>query len=475
MKRNEVIESVITPILEITGITIIFFFAYFLRSITDGIPFIQLPIPYISQEQFLPFVISWALFWWIIFSTWWLYRYDLSKTIFEEIRQVIIRSSLWFFFYIGFIYLSTGFLFQREIPRLIILYVWILATVFSITLRITIKMTMRELYNRWYLEKKNILILLEKDKNEYSISIDADAVYKCISTEDREEIYSLIREKKVDKILLLDGRISEDQKNELITLCSIYWVRFAYPKILPQVYDISRSDTFIWGILVVESSALSISPWERVMKRTFDILLSFIGLLILSPFLLIIAIAIKIEDPSGPIIYKNRRIGLSGKEFFLYKFRYMQWKFCVKDSYGIDSSHDEALKYEEKLKKKSDTRDGPLYKIKDDPRKTKVWKIIEQISLDELPQLYNVLLGNMSLIWPRPHQPREVSLYEERHYQLLTIKPGITGMAQVYGREKNSFEEEVGYDTYYIEHYSILLDMLILAKTFFVVLSRAFR
>lgn len=100
--------------------------------------------------------------------------------------------------------------------------------------------------------------------------------------------------------------------------------------------------------------------------------------------------------------------------------------------------------------------------------------IIEKLSLDELPQLYNVFIGNMSLIGPRPHQPREVEAYEEHHYQVLTIKPGITGMAQVYGREKNSFEDEVAYDRYYIEHYSPLLDILILGKTFFVVLRRIF-
>lgn len=104
----------------------------------------------------------------------------------------------------------------------------------------------------------------------------------------------------------------------------------------------------------------------------------------------------------------------------------------------------------------------------------KVGKILEKFSLDELPQLINVLIGNMSLIGPRPHQPREVELYEEHHYQVLIIKPGITGMAQVYGREKNTFEEEVSLDTYYIEHYSILLDFLILMRTIGVVFLRAF-
>lgn len=104
----------------------------------------------------------------------------------------------------------------------------------------------------------------------------------------------------------------------------------------------------------------------------------------------------------------------------------------------------------------------------------KIGKILEKLSLDELPQLWNVLIGNMSLIGPRPHQPREVAAYKERHFQVLTIKPGITGMAQVYGREKNTFEDEITLDTYYIEHYSMILDLLILARTLWVVLRRVF-
>ncbi len=153
----------------------------------------------------------------------------------------------------------------------------------------------------------------------------------------------------------------------------------------------------------------------------------------------------------------------------------MYWKYCIKDAYGIEWASDSALKFEEQLKQKADMRNGPLYKIANDPRKTRIGKIIEKLSLDELPQLWNVLIGNMSLVGPRPHQPREVDLYSEHHYQVLTVKPGITGMAQVSGRDQNSFEEEVGYDVYYIENYSILLDLLILIKTIWVVLIRAFR
>ncbi len=113
--------------------------------------------------------------------------------------------------------------------------------------------------------------------------------------------------------------------------------------------------------------------------------------MLLSPLFFIIAIIIKIEDPSGPVFFANRRIGQSGTIFSLYKFRYMYWRYSVKDAYGVDGARDSALKYEEKLKAESDTRDGPLYKIANDPRKMRFGAIIERLSLDELPQLWNVL------------------------------------------------------------------------------------
>ncbi|MDD2515796.1 MAG: sugar transferase, partial [Candidatus Gracilibacteria bacterium] len=161
--------------------------------------------------------------------------------------------------------------------------------------------------------------------------------------------------------------------------------------------------------------------------------------------------------------------------FNLYKFRYLKWKYCVKDSYGIKPEEDEALKLEKELITKQNARKGPLYKIKNDPRKTKIGTFIEKYSIDELPQLFNVLIGNMSLVGPRPHQPREVEQYKEHQKRVLTIKPGITGMAQINGREKNDFDKEVQLDIFYIENWSILLDLKIFFKTIGTVLKRAMR
>lgn len=474
MKRHEIFTSLTLPLFEISGVIGIFFVAYSLRQITDGIPFIQLPIPYISPDQLAPFIISGALFWGIVFSHAGLYRYEGERPLFDVIRQIIIRSALWFLFYIGFVYLTLGFLFTKEIPRLIIGYVWIGATSYAILLRVVFYTLMSILYKKKIISKNIILVITSKEKSKYHLEHHHSSEYLSIEMNDNTGIETAIRSGKIDNVLALTD-IPEKQIDEIIKLCSIYGIGFSYPRIPTYISHSTQYDRFIGGIPVIESSALAMSPWDRIAKRTLDILLSVFLLILLIPLFLVIMLSIWIEDPSWPIIYKNRRIGFSGREFFLYKFRYMYWKYSVKDAYGIEEGSDSALKYEEELKKKADTRNGPLYKIKDDPRKTHVGSWIERLSLDELPQLWNVLIWDMSLVWPRPHQPREVDQYAEHHHQVLTVKPGITGMGQISWREKNSFEEEVSYDIYYIEHYSLLLDLLILMKTIGVVIGRAFR
>lgn len=174
-------------------------------------------------------------------------------------------------------------------------------------------------------------------------------------------------------------------------------------------------------------------------------------------------------DSKGPIIYKNERVGNDGKKFFVYKFRYMKWDFCVtEENPGVRA----ALKLEKELIKTQSVRKGPLYKIKADPRKTRVGRVIEKYSIDELPQFFNVLFGSMSLVGPRPHQHREVEKYMDYHRRLLTIKPGVTGMAQVSGRSDLDFEDEYKLDLYYIENWSLLLDIRICLKTVGVLFRR---
>lgn len=472
--RAHIFRMIFTLFFDIIAVFSAFWFAYYLRNITDGIPFVQLRIPYISVEQFSPFVWYGVAIWIIVFFRAKLYSH-IGRPLLEEIRGVLVYGFFWFFVYIGFVYLTQGFLFSKEIPRLIIFHTLILWVVFSLIFRSII------LYFWNFFAKKNIftklqILVIRSQKNEEILfeteKSDCEYIFADISEVNRIE--HIIRKKPIYAIVLTSGEFSDVKLQGVIHLAKIYGIVCAHPRIMPHMKHFSKEETFLAGIPVVALSAVAITPWEMIIKRIIDIIWSVLFLIVTSPILLVAYIGIKIEDPTGPVIYRNRRIGQNGKIFTLYKFRYMYWKYCVKEEYIREGEKDEWLEFEEQLKKTNDSRNGPLYKIQNDPRRMKFWGFLEKFSLDELPQLFNVLLGNMSLVGPRPHQPREVALYDESDKQVLTIKPWITGMAQVYGRDKNTFKEEVLLDTYYIENYSVPLDFVILLRTIFVVLRRPF-
>lgn len=473
MYRSRILYSLVKFPLDFVIVFIAFFLAGEIRSRTDLIPNIRLPIQVIPSNELLVFAILGASIWVILFSMRGMYRVTPDNPLLEEIIESGKRSIWWFFVYIGVVYLSSGFLFSYEIPRLVIFFSLILSFFGIILIRIWVRWVYMLLASYWYIEKQRILVLTDSQDKWYDDTSFTKYMYKLET--DVEPIEKMIREREIDALLYLWKDRQNPRTRRYIELCQIYGVRFAYPKIERSTEHIPHREWYIGDTPVMEASGVTIEPFERVIKRCIDIVFSFLSLIALSPLLVIIGFLIKVEDPSGPIIYKNRRVWFAGKEFYLYKFRYMFWKYSIKDSYWLDGKSDTALAFEEKLKAKNNTRKWPLYKIANDPRKTKVGAIIEKFSIDELPQLWNVFVGDMSLVWPRPHQPREVEQYEEHQYQVLTIKPGITGMAQVHGRENNDFSEEVALDTYYIENYSLGLDLLIVLKTFGVVLARAFR
>jgi len=187
------------------------------------------------------------------------------------------------------------------------------------------------------------------------------------------------------------------------------------------------------------------------IKRIIDLIFSILGIILLSPIMLITAIAIKIES-KGPVIFSQIRVGKDGKHFKMYKFRSM-----VQNA--------EELK--EKLLSQNEMS-GPMFKMKEDPRITKVGKFIRKTSIDELPQLFNVIKGDMSLVGPRPNLPKEVAQFSEYHKLKLKAKPGLTCYWQVMGRSSIGFEEWMELDIKYIRERSIWLDLKLIFRTFFV-------
>jgi lipopolysaccharide/colanic/teichoic acid biosynthesis glycosyltransferase len=203
------------------------------------------------------------------------------------------------------------------------------------------------------------------------------------------------------------------------------------------------------------------SRYELALKRAVDIFGSIFALVIFAPFMLITAIVIKLDSP-GPIIFKQKRLGKKGAAFTFFKFRSMQAgnnaqvhkDFVLK---LINGNHNEI---------NNGDAENPLYKIKEDPRITKVGKFIRKTSIDELPQLYNVLIGDMSMVGPRPPLAYEAEKYKSWHLnRILEMKPGITGLWQVDGRSRTDFNESVRLDLKYLQTWSMYLDMKILIKT----------
>ncbi len=195
--------------------------------------------------------------------------------------------------------------------------------------------------------------------------------------------------------------------------------------------------------------------WRGIAKRIFDVVLASISLIIAAPVLAVAALAIKIDSP-GPVLFRQRRVGLDGHSFEILKLRSMVRDAEARIAHVWDKNE----------------VDGPLFKMRDDPRITRVGRVLRMLSIDEIPQLWNVVRGEMSLVGPRPALPSEVEGWSSELHDRLAVRPGITGMWQVNGRSDASFEEYTRLDLYYVHNWSLLIDLVMLAKTIPAVLSR---
>lgn len=200
------------------------------------------------------------------------------------------------------------------------------------------------------------------------------------------------------------------------------------------------------GLPLIHVTTPTLEGGQGVAKRLFDIVFSALAIVLLSPVMLCLAILIKLEG-TGPVLFLQERVGLEGKSFRMVKFRSMV----------VDA--------EIRLAELTGDGDGVLFKLKKDPRVTKVGGILRKLSLDELPQLFNIFAGSMSLVGPRPPLPREVEAYEHDVRRRLLVKPGLTGLWQVSGRSNLSWQDSVRLDLYYVENWSLAGDLVILLRT----------
>ena len=271
-----------------------------------------------------------------------------------------------------------------------------------------------------------------------------------------KKLKKLGKDPGIDEVVVTSTRLPQKSLEALHELSEDHKWEFS---IVPDIFG-TRTPNFdvheVAGIPLFELRPTRLAGWWRIIKRLIDIVGSFVLLVVLSPLFLVLAIVVKV-DSRGPVFYGSERVNKTGT-FRLWKFRSM-----VKNA-----------EQQKKALMKKNERKGPLFKIDDDPRVTRVGTFTRATRLDELPQLWNVFKGEMSLVGPRPHLTSEVDHYEQHHKRVLQINSGMTGLAQVSGSSDLDFEEEVRLDTYYMENWSLTMDLSILFRTVRVVLMRRF-
>ncbi len=270
------------------------------------------------------------------------------------------------------------------------------------------------------------------------------------------ELPQVLKEKQIDQVIFAVPKDKKINLKAYIDLCS----RMGIPvRVIPALWAEGTSDIKVeqcQGIPFLTINSGSFSAAGLVYKRMLDLVGSSIGLVVLAILYPFIAVAIKLDSP-GPVLFKQDRVGKNGRIFKLYKFR---------------SMYTDAEERKRELIAKNELN-GPIFKLKNDPRITRVGRFLRKTSIDEMPQLFNIVTGKMSLVGTRPPTPGEVKQYDFGHYKRLSAKPGLTGMWQVSGRNKiTDFDEVVRLDCQYIENWRFLTDLKILAKTCWVVLGR---
>lgn len=265
---------------------------------------------------------------------------------------------------------------------------------------------------------------------------------------DLDKLPGIIESESVDEVIITLPWTYQRRILNILRECER---RKVAARLVPDLFQMSLSRVEVsdlGGVPLIEVREIAFSPIALIIKRVMDLFVAGLGLLLGWPVLLLIALAIKHDSP-GPVLFQQERVGKSHKRFIMYKFRSMRV-----------GAEEELAKLREAAE-----RDDITFKMRDDPRVTRVGRFLRRTSLDELPQLINIIKGDMSMVGPRPPIPAEVEQYQPWHLKRLTVPPGMTGLWQVSGRSELTFDEMVLLDLYYIEHWSPWLDIAIMLRS----------
>ncbi len=437
------------------------------RFATEVRPILQ-DIPYSTYIQTsLTFIGVWILMFIIagLYTT-------RPRRAWSELGRVILACTA------GVMILIASVFFQRELTqsRFIVIAIWGFSILYVNFERLVLRTIQHQLLRMGIGHER--IAIIGSDQQAQNLArifkqspIFGFTVVKQISDwgeAQKDILKNLVSKHQLDGVVLADPDLPKEKALHLIGFANKYHLHFRYMADLFAARFTNIEVSTPGGVPLIEVKPTPLDGWGRIAKRAEDVIFSIILLILTSPLWILGALLVLIED-GLPIFYKSERVGEKGKEFYAFKLRSMYKKFSIGPQFAGTQKN---LELEKRLIKEKSIKQGPVYKIADDPRVMKTGKFLRRWSIDELPNFINVLSGDMSLVGPRPHQPREVDKYTDIQRRVLTIKPGITGMAQISGRSDLIFDEEARLDTWYIENWSPLLDLYILLKTPFAVIQK---
>ncbi len=462
MKRSELFFGALLVPIDFIALLSAAAAAYFIRlsPIAQGFrPVVfELDLPFAQYVQLASSVSLVILF---VFSLHGLYSMRVTRRALDEVTQIFSGISIGVMMVILYIFLRA----ELFPSRFILIIAYVFAFLFVSLGRMLVRKAQHALLARGMGVHRVVLvgngpfakdlaaIFLRSPNLGYRVIGEVEHV----SWKALQDIYNMFG---IDEVIQTNPSLPEGDNLVLLDFSEQYKIDYRYVPNIFETHAINVRYRQIGTVPLLELSRTPLDGWGRVAKRIVDIIGSVFGIIFLSPLFLITAIAIRRNSP-GPIFYFQVRAGRNMVPFEIIKFRSMYKEYCVGPRYGGKQAEQ---KYKE-LRGNGNERSGPLFKMRNDPRITSVGRIIRRLRIDELPQLFNVLKGEMSLLGPRPHLPEEVAQYDKYHRKLFAIKPGMSGMAQVAGNAGLSFEEEAKLDIAYIENWSLRLDIILLLKT----------
>lgn len=450
MKRSEIFFDALLVPVDFLAIVVASISAYAIRvsptvrALRPVLFEVDLPL-----REFIGIVVIVAAFTLVVFAVLGLYAMEVTRRAIDEFTRIVAGITLSVMSVILWMFLRAD-IFES---RFILLAAW-LSSIFLVALA---RYTMRTAQIR-FLERgvgaHRVLLVGATSTADHLARMIRDhprmgyRVTGRLTEVTREELERLRRHAGIDEVIQCDPSLPERVNFLLLDFCDDYKIDYKY---IPNLYSTLVSNVRMRTLAsypLVELRRTPLEGWGRVAKRGLDVLGSFGGLLILSPLFAVVAAAI-VWDSGTPVFFTQTRLGRYQRPFRIVKFRTM----------GTD-----AEQRKQGLLKKSE-RPGPLFKMRNDPRVTRVGRVLRRTRIDELPQLWNVCKSEMSMIGPRPHLPEEISRYRKEHRKLFTLKPGMTGVSQVSGSSDLSFDEEAALDIQYVEQWSLKADLQILLKT----------